>query len=459
MPPDQHQLGIKRSWKSSLWGIDVLNTALRFLRAKNEGLTIILDHHFNSKIYTSGSRLAGEVVLNTAKAMKLEGLQILLVGRAETRQHYPDVVKIASHQFLRLQMPTSASTYPTDRVIQPSTAYNFPFCFTVPIQLAIGACSHRVETSNTQNHHLRLPPTLGSWERDDMGLELATITYSIEAWMSGKSLTDSATLRLEAYQAVNVIGATFEDPPLSLDHENRAYTLQQSCNVGTHLLSPSDGKIKATAAQPGAIRLTNDGYRAGRFTVPVGLTFEPSSVNIIPPQYCSISAKLEAQTLYSYEPMRHLPSMKEMEINCYPYRRKTVSLDPSTIQVQWSQHPRPDVVSKTIRHGHCVPPIFHTAAIEVPLQLPTHTKMFLPTFYSCLISRTYTTHLVLNIAGTRLRLSTPIQIILEPSQVSMDHTGLYESPQRPSGASTLYAGLESGGWPCVTEVLPGYSEV
>lgn len=459
MPPDQHQLGIKRSWESSLWGIGALSTALRFLRAKNKRLAIILDHHFNSKIYTSGSRLAGEVVLNTDKAVKLEGLAILLVGRAETRRHCPDITNIASHRFLRLQMPISASAYPADRVIQPSTTYNFPFCFTVPTQLAIGACSHRVETLNTRDYHLRLPPTLGSWERDDMGPELATITYSIEAWMSGKSLTDSTTLRLDAYQAVNVIGATFEDPPLSLDYQNRAYTLQHSCNVGTRLLSPSDGKIKATAAQPGAIRLTNDGYRAGRFTVPVGLTFEPSFVNTIPPQHCSISAKLEAQTLYSYEPMRHLPGMKEMEINCYPYRRKTVSLDPSTIQVQWSQHPSPDVVSEIIRHGRCLPPIFHTAAIEIPLQLPMHTKMFLLTFYSCLISRAYTIHLVLNISGTRLRLSTPIQIILEPSEVNVYHTGLHESPQRPSDASTLYAGRESGERPCVTEVLPGYSEV
>lgn len=455
MPSDQHQLGIKRNWKSSLWGIDVLNTALRFLRAKNEGLTIILDHHFNSKVYTSGSRLAGEVALNTDKAMKLESLEILLVGRVETRRHYPDVVNITSHQFLRLQMPISASIYPTDLVIQPSTTYNFPFYFTVPTQLTLGACSHHVETPNTRNHHLRLPPTLGSWERDGMAPELATITYSIEAWASGKSLTGSTALRLEAYQAVNVIGATFEDPPLSLGPENRAYTLHHSCNVGTHLLSPSYGKIKATAAQPGAIRLTNDGYSADRFTVPVGLTFEPSSLNIIPPQHCSISAKLEAQTLYSYEPMRNLPSMKEIEINCYPYRRKAVSLDPLTIQVQWSQHPSPDVVSET----NCLPPIFHTAAIEIPLQLPVHTKMFLPTFYSCLISRTYTIHLVLNISGTRLRLSTPIQIILGPSQVDMEHTGLHESPQCPSDASMLYAGRESEGRPSVTDVLPGYFEV
>ncbi|RSL57217.1 hypothetical protein CEP53_006562 [Fusarium sp. AF-6] len=45
--------------------------------------------------------------------------------------------------------------------------------------------------------------------------------------------------------------------------------------------------------------------------------------------------------------------------------------------------------------------------------------MFLPTFYSCLISRIYTVHLTLNIAGCRLRLSMPVQIIMEPSEVDM----------------------------------------
>ncbi|RTE71350.1 hypothetical protein BHE90_014241 [Fusarium euwallaceae] len=381
--------------------------------------------------------------------MELEALEILLVGKAETRQHYPDAAKVTSHRFLRLRMPISTATYLTDRIVQPSTTYNFPFYFTVPTQLSMGACSHNVETSNTRNHHLQLPPTLGSWERDDMAPELAAITYSIEAYASGKSTTDSSNPRFEACQVVNVIGTTLEDPPLSLGPGNRVYNLQHSCKVGTRLLSPSDGSIKAIAAQPAAIRLTNDGYSASQSAVPVSLTFEPSSTNILPPQQCSISAKIEVQTIYSSEPIRCPPNRGEKMSLYYPYRSKTVSLDPLTVQVQWSQHSSPDIVTEAVGHGRCLPPAFHTATMEMPLQLPTQTKMFLPTFYSCLISRIYTVHLTLNIAGCRLRLSTPVQIIMEPSEVD---TG------QPND-STLYAERESGERPCAIEVLPGYYEL
>ncbi|RSL57220.1 hypothetical protein CEP53_006561 [Fusarium sp. AF-6] len=164
-----------------------------------------------------------------------------------------------------------------------------------------------------------------------MAPELAAITYSIEARASGKSTTDSDNPRFEACQVVNVIGTTLEDPPLSLSPGNRVYNLQDSCKVGTRLLSPFDGSTKAIAAQPGAIRLTNDGYSASQSAVPVSLTFEPSSANLLPPQHCSISAKIEVQTIYSSEPMKCPLNRGEKMSLYYPYRSKTVSLDPLAV--------------------------------------------------------------------------------------------------------------------------------
>jgi hypothetical protein len=56
-------------------------------------------------------------------------------------------------------------------------------------------------------------------------------------------------------------------------------------------------------------------------------------------------------------------------------------------------------------------PIFHTATVEVPFELPTSDKMFVPTFHSCIISRAYTIKLVLE-GDVKIDLVVPVQVVM-----------------------------------------------
>jgi len=56
----------------------------------------------------------------------------------------------------------------------------------------------------------------------------------------------------------------------------------------------------------------------------------------------------------------------------------------------------------------------YIAQLEIPLVLPDH-KVFVPTFHSCLISRTYTLQFLLEVAGSStMELRVPVQIYHDP---------------------------------------------
>lgn len=61
---------------------------------------------------------------------------------------------------------------------------------------------------------------------------------------------------------------------------------------------------------------------------------------------------------------------------------------------------------------------FYTAQILVPTTLPL-SKNFIPTFHSCLISRTYTLSLKMAAQGLRLSLKVPIQVCAQGSETGM----------------------------------------
>jgi hypothetical protein len=68
--------------------------------------------------------------------------------------------------------------------------------------------------------------------------------------------------------------------------------------------------------------------------------------------------------------------------------------------------------------------------------------MFLPTFYSCLIARTYQLHLTINVASTTLKLVLPVQLTMEEQkgdvQPDAEDIGLPESSARCSSSLPSY---------------------
>ncbi|KAM5341178.1 hypothetical protein ACJ41O_015287 [Fusarium nematophilum] len=406
-PPEYDHIGIQRGSSAHPWGMatHALASVLRSARAaKRADVRVSLANHFSSKVYTTNSEVSGEVVITPARDIPFDHLDIALVGSADTRRDGVDMTHLTTHRFLRLEMPVDEDAYPAEMVFQAGRTYTFPFNFNIPAHLSSQACTHRISSDDLWERHMSLPPTLGGWEKDDLAPDMARIEYSVKAHILTRSRRGLVVVA-DSSHPVNVMPTTFEEPPLSITENDRLYSLQKSKNVRKNLFSSVQGRISAVAAQPAAVHLSREGHDANQSSIPVTLTFEPSSADVVPPQLNSAAIKVGAHTWFREAPMQVLPNLgNQMENFAYP---ESVSL-PKTCKptVEWTQHVDPSNQKS---------PIFHTATVEVPFKLPVADKMFVPTFHSCIISRVYSLRLVLD-GDVKLELTAPLQVVMDPSE-------------------------------------------
>lgn len=247
---------------------------------------------------------------------------------------------------------------------------------------------------------MRLPPTLGGWEKDDMSPDMARISYSIKAFVLVRSKS-GFNIALGNSHRINVIPTSFEEPPMNITERDDLYKIEKSKKVRKNIFSTSQGRISAVAAQPAAVHLSKEGYMASESSVPISFTFEPSSADVIPPQITSASMKIQSHTWFRDQPMRTLPTSGSQVLNFgYPY---SVPLSKAETKIQWTQNVDMESTKTS--------PVFHTATLEVPFKLPTSDKMFVPTFHSCIVSRAYTVKVVLE-GDVKIDLVVPVQVVM-----------------------------------------------
>lgn len=130
-----------------------------------------------------------------------------------------------------------------------------------------------------------------------------------------------------------------------------------------------------------------------------------------PPEVEVTQTKLSAITCFSGSPIQTLPELGEAR-DAFGLRQElkyTASVKlPSTQMEDVTWHP------ESGKHGR--DSFSRTATVRVPIHLPTSHRVFLPTFYSCFIARTYVLELSVSISGTRTGLSVPLQIAIEAPQ-------------------------------------------
>ncbi|RSL68081.1 hypothetical protein CEP53_002738 [Fusarium sp. AF-6] len=403
-PPEYDHIGIRRGGTSHPWGMasNALASILRTRSMKKTDVNISVNGHFNSKVYTTDSEVSGNVTISPSRNMQFERVDISLVGSGETRRDGPDITHLATHRFLRLEMPIDDDEYPANHVFEAGKGYTFAFNFNIPAHLTSQACIHKVESGHVWEKHMCLPPTVGGWEKDDLAPEMARISYSIKACVLKKSKQGPVVIS-ESSHPINVMPSTFEEPPLSITKSDDLYALERTKNVRKNMFSAVQGRISAVAAEPSAIHLSREGHEASPSTIPVSLTFEPSAADVIPPQFTSASIKIQAHTWFRDQPMTRLPNLGGQTDNfAYP---ASVSLRKTKHSVEWTQNVDMEQSDKGS-------PIFHTATIQVPFKLPTEDKMFIPTFHSCIIARVYTARLVLE-GDTKVELTVPVQVVMD----------------------------------------------
>ncbi|KAI2633797.1 hypothetical protein GGS26DRAFT_554790 [Hypomontagnella submonticulosa] len=452
-------------------------------------MNIHIKNHYQSKIYTTGSEVSGHVTICPQNDTRFDILQIVLLGTSKTRLDAVNIPQATCHTFLKLVMPIPESSYPVPRIFEAGMTYTIPFTFIIPATLTLNACGHQVANDSVREEHMRLPPTIGSWEKDDFAPDMNRIQYTIKARVYKDEIASGETTKvMEAGREIRVLPATPENAPLSITKHDDLYTMTKSKNLRKTILSPKSGKVTITATQPGAAMLSPDGHTITSTTVPLELQFEPASGDARPPKVTGISSKVTAVTYYSAGGINNYPNLKDWQRAFATEGRGsysgTTSVPTGAIgDIRWSRHlttqARRDsgYGSETLSSDsdHLVPkkktiaaPILHTARLRVPVQLPVHKKTFVPTFHSCIASRVYVLWLTVTLASggatANVTLGVPLQVGVEPSSTFPEAVGLPPSFEEVEELDAdEYLCPRVFGVPTVdftrTAALPGYADL
>jgi hypothetical protein len=178
------------------------------------------------------------------------------------------------------------------------------------------------------------------------------------------------------------------------------------------------------------------------------LRFYPQSVSSEPPKVGGVTTKIKASTFFAIKPMQALPSISsqsnQFESSCRVYSIAVPLSSRCMESVSWSKHePHPgcqrrdsNSTATSSSSGSILMSeqnedvLYYTAKVLVPITLPT-SKTWVPTFHSCVISRTY-------ILDLSLTIHTPGAGV-PPSLVALHLPVQIASAGNPAGRSQLTA--------------------
>jgi hypothetical protein len=366
----------------------------------------------------------------------------------------------AKHRFLTLRQPIDRSIFPHPRVFEAGRAYKFPFTFTIPSQLLPKACSHSVVSDHIRDTHLQLPPSIGDADLagfgstllDDLAPEMSKITYGIQVKIAHIRATEGVSVLADKMKKIRVKPAFAEQPPLNIDH-NPEYRPRQEKTVKKGLFKGKLGKLSAKTVQPPPLVIPGARSTEGASITTMAkliLRFDPTDETSLPPKLGSLATKLKVSTYYASSPRQSLPTRSTLAFDlAQGLYSEYVPLSSLCIaSAHWEKHDAGSnpLAANFMRRDSGISDCsttseseeafatgilpasndyngstFYTTQVLVPITLPT-TRNFLPTFHSCLISRTYALALQLSVHGSSgINLKVPIQICAQGSDTGIEN--------------------------------------
>ncbi len=407
--------------------------------------------------YTTLDKIQGEATIIAPYDTSFDQIYITLEGSTKT---FVDKISTTSptnnrtgafQVFLRLAQPLDMEIFSESRVIKAGRTYRFPFTFVVPRKLLPQSCKHTHGSGDVQNVHLHLPPSLGdpmiaSQNKtllDDMSPEMAVISYAIKVRITrGQGTTGKPIIAAEQSKKLRIVPAVDEEPPLLMyGGTNGGYRLRKEKELTKGFFKGKLGTLTVESAQPKSLRLpapNSSGTCPITTMATVNVRFDPFEEDAKTPRLSTLTTKLKVATFFSSVPMSELPS--NMTALDYSSTRgvyvETIPLSSRCVaSAQWKRHAPhtshapigQDSASSTL----CTPAIaapsasrgakcFYTAQILVPITLPRSSKVFVPTFHSCLVSRLYTLDLQLAIHSPSPAVTHPTVHLKLPIQISSE---------------------------------------
>ncbi|KAG4284566.1 hypothetical protein FPRO06_08945 [Fusarium proliferatum] len=427
-------------------------------RAKQDlTLEINIDHHYESKVYTFGSTVSGFVTITAHSQLPFQSLQIDLRGITSTCGHaFQYGTPFKTHVFMQLQMPIPASALPVNQSLEPGQLYHVPFQFVIPEHLSSAACNH--QNKAVRERHLRPPPSMGAWDRDDLAGGSANVDYMIRARLLLSKNKRGEEQYLDQSRSFKVIPALPKQPPLHVSPENPEYCLSKSKTIRKGVVGPKMGLVRVSATQPEPILLCLDGLTSSISHIPIDIEYIPMSNSAPLPEIRVKSATIESFTNFwlgidGYLPDHHQkPSNSVAPTAPWLTSHALVLTGKETARWQKDHHHVSEKESER-RFSEpldaiqgCAEPHFtvHSASfashwdfgslksnalkasILQSFELAAGESLFLPTFYSCLISRTYRIRVSLAIGayGNTISLMVPLQVAVNGLDDTQNHDHL-----------------------------------
>jgi len=418
------------------------------------------------KVYSTYDTIQGTVTVVSKSDCRFDDIEIAMTGITKT---FVDKLSNSSavtgrseaiHRFLKLVQPVYSNELPPEKILAAGKTYQFPFTFVVPARLMPRACMHQVISPHIKELHLMLPPTLGEKGNQDGAGEHSKISYKIAAKLTRNKNNNpiKKTVLCEATQKIRIRPASDEMPPLNVEGDD-TYCLRSEKTIRDGLLKARNGSLIVEATQPKGFRLKQPGADREDETsyVRLQLRFDPDTDNAIPPKLNSLLTKLKVTTHFATTTRKDLPRKTVADLTSDALSDVHNLSNYSVASVDWNQHKpgthrhssvasfrrdstsnffasttsltsydtnEPIRPSSSYREGA----LFYTAQISVPVSLPNlPNRQFLPTFHTCLISRTYLLQLALSLSGSLL--AQPLKLIV-PVQVSADSSAAGAERQR-----------------------------
>ncbi|KAF3002486.1 hypothetical protein E8E13_005775 [Curvularia kusanoi] len=417
--------------------------------------------------YSTMDTISGHVAITAPADTRFEDIDIAFIGTSHT---YVDRVTTtpsmtgrseSTHRFLTLRQPLDDSCFPTPRIFEAGRTYKFPFTFNIPERLLPKACTHDVVADHVRDQHLVLPPSFGDPDLsgfgntllDDLAPEMAKITYGVKVRIAQRGLSDNTVhILTERLKKVRVKPAFEEQAPLNIDGSDE-YRPKQEKTIKKGLFKGKLGTLTARTIQPKPFSIPGARTSNNKPITTVAkivLRFDPAEEGAQPPALSSLHTKLRVSTFYATTPRHNLPSRAHLAYDMSQgVYAENVALNSLCIsKAKWEQHtaaenPAPECLTRrdsgvsdcstasdtatAFSTGILAPSsnykngTFYTALILVPVTL-TEKKNFIPTFHSCLISRTYTLGLQFTPqGGSNFNLKVPVQICARGSDTGIEN--------------------------------------
>ncbi|KAI9648237.1 hypothetical protein NHQ30_002869 [Ciborinia camelliae] len=432
----------------------IASYAKKINSTKRPDVEIHIDDYHDGKIYTTFDALSGKASITAPHDAQFDEIQITLEGVTRTyveniSQSSPTSRTTAVHRFLKLVMPIPEAAYPQRRIAEAGKTYTFPFNFVIPEQLLPTACAHARDAEHVHIAHLQLPPSMGDCEAsilDDLAPEMTKVQYSINARViKHTEFPEKPVSLVGGSKKLQIIPMVSEAPPMSISEDDKNdYLLLKTKSLRKGMFSGKLGKITVSADQTGAIILPcPESSSAATTMATVKLQFDPHDSNSQPPRLGGLVTKIKAMSFYASKPAKSLSSKSSMAKDFEPAQQvyqASVPLSSRCVeQVSWVKHwPQPDlfrrastVSSSSSEYSDnsqmslkAQDKIYYTAEILVPVSLPS-SKTWVPSFHSCIVSRTYSLDLALSIhtPGTGfpaswVKLCLPIQIAAQGNRTA-----------------------------------------